>query len=374
MVATIAGTLEGFMLPFVKHFRDLGWQVDGLASEVDLSDRCIQAFNNFYKISWARNPLDPKNFLQAPSRVREVVIQGGYDLVHVHTPIASFITRYALKEYWDQPKRPQIFYTTHGFHFHANGSPVTNAIYRKMESIAGQWTDCLITINEDDRLAAEKYKIVPTEKIQYTPGIGVDTSFYDSLNFSDQAKQEIRSELTLKDSDTLLLGVAEFTPNKKHSDQLKALKLLNRSDIHLAFAGEGPAKSETEKLSVELGLQNQVHFLGFRSDIPLLLSVSDSMILTSEREGLPRSILEAFCLATPVIGSNIRGIKDLLADDCGILVNYGDVNALAKAMSCIADNKDKAKAMGQKGKSKIGHYDIKQIVAMYDDFYRQALA
>ena len=362
------------MLPFVKHFRDLGWQVDGLATGMDQCDRCKEAFDNVWEIPWSRSPLDPKNFLQAPSRVREVVIQGGYDLVHVHTPIASFITRYALKEYWDQPKRPQIFYTTHGFHFHANGSPVTNAIYRKMESIAGHWTDCLITINEDDRKAAEKYQIVPTEKIKYTPGIGVDTDFYDSQNFTDQDIQEIRSELSLKDSDTLLLGVAEFTPNKKHSDQLKALKLLNRSDIHLAFAGEGPAKSETEKLSVELGLQNQVHFLGFRSDIPLLLSVSDSMILTSEREGLPRSILEAFCLATPVIGSNIRGIKDLLADDCGILVNYGDVNALAKAMSCIADNKDKAKAMGQKGKSKIGHYDIKQIVAMYDDFYRQALA
>ena len=186
MVATIAGTLEGFMLPFVKHFRDLGWQVDGLATGIDQCDRCKQEFDNVWEISWSRSPLDPKNFLQAPSRVREVVIQGGYDLVHVHTPIASFITRYALKEYWDQPKRPQIFYTTHGFHFHANGSPVTNAIYRKMESIAGHWTDCLITINEDDRKAAEKYQIVPTEKIKYTPGIGVDTDFYDSQNFTDQ--------------------------------------------------------------------------------------------------------------------------------------------------------------------------------------------
>ncbi len=373
MVATIAGTLDGFMLPFVKHFRDLGWQVDALATEMDQNDRCKQEFDNVWSIPWSRSPFEPKNFTVAPSRVREVVIQGGYDLVHVHTPIASFVTRFALKEYWDQPKRPKIFYTTHGFHFHGQGNPITNAIYRKLEMIAGQWTDCLITINEDDRLAAEKYQIVPTEKIRYTPGIGVDTSFYDSSQFTDQEKQKVREDFSLADDDTLILSVAEFTPNKNHRSQLKALKSLNRPDIHIAFAGEGGNRADMEKLSVELGLQDQVHFLGYRRDIPLLISVSDSTVLTSEREGLPRSILEAFCLSTPVIGSNIRGIRDLLAGDCGVLVKYGDTEALAKAMAYIADNKDEAKAMGQRGKVKVGDYDIQKVVAMYDDFYHQAL-
>lgn len=374
MVATIAGTLEGFMLPFVKHFRDLGWQVDGLASEVDHSDRCEQAFDNFWLIPWSRSPFEPKNFTVAPSRVREVVIQGDYDLVHVHTPIASFVTRFALKEYCDQPKRPKIFYTTHGFHFHSQGNPITNAIYRKLERVAGQWTDCLITINEDDRLAAEKYQIVPTEKIRYTPGIGVDTSFYDPAKFTDQEKQKVRSEFSMAEGDTLILSIAEFTPNKNHQSQLEALKLLNRPDIHIAFAGEGGIKAEIEQLSRNLGLQNQAHFLGFRKDIPLLISASDSTLLTSQREGLPRSILEAFCLETPVIGSDIRGIRDLLAGDCGILVKYGDTDDLAKAIAQIADNKDEAKAMGQRGKAKVGDYDIKKVVAMYDQFYHQALS
>ena len=118
-----------------------------------------------------------------------------------------------------------------------------------------------------------------------------------------------------------------------------------------------------EQLTTKLGLEQQVHFLGFRYDIPALICSSYAMLLTSQREGLPRSIMEAFCAATPVIGTKIRGIQDLLADNCGLLVDVGDIDSLAQAIAQMRTN----------GREKMTTYDVNNIIQQYVSIYQQAL-
>lgn len=122
-----------------------------------------------------------------------------------------------------------------------------------------------------------------------------------------------------------------------------------------------------------MGLEQQVHFLGFRQDIPALICSSIATLLTSQREGLPRSIMEAFCSATPVIGTKIRGIQDLLADNCGLLVDVGDTDALAEAIAEIVDKPQNTAQMGQNGRKKILAYNVDEIIKLYLDIYNQAL-
>ena len=100
----------------------------------------------------------------------------------------------------------------------------------------------------------------------------------------------------------------------------------------------------------------------------------DSLLLTSQREGLPRSIMEAFCAATPVIGTKVRGIQDLLSDDCGLLVDVGDVAGLSQAMAQMVDEPDRAAQMGINGRQKIATYDVKYIIEEYTKIYDRALA
>ena len=371
-IATVPGTLTGFLMPFTAYFRSQGWRVDGIADKISADPQSIAIFDHVWDVEWSRNPLDPKNLILAVPRIQEIVASENYDIVHVHTPVAAFVTRYALRN-WPKTKKPQIIYTAHGFHFHQGGNWLTNQIFLALEKLSGNWTDYLIVINKEDELAAQKYNILPRDRIYYTPGIGLDTDHYHPQRVSPVAVASVREELGLTPQDSLLLCVAEFTPNKRHRDQLQALKKLNRSDIHLAFAGNGQIKSQTERLAAHLGLEKQVHFLGFRSDIPVLIRASIATLLTSQREGLPRSIMEALCLATPVIGTKIRGIQDLLADNCGLLVDVGDIEKLAQAMAWMADNLDEAQQMGQRGQAKMAHYDIQQIIDRYADVYSLAL-
>ena len=368
VVTTVAITIRSFLLPFIKHFRDLGWQVDGMAQSISDDAKCVAACDRIYDIQWSRNVFEPRNLLAGVKRVQEVVHQGNYDLVHVHTPIAAFVTRYALKNL----SSPKVIYTAHGFHFYRGGNPLKNAVFWSLEKLAGEWTDYLITINQEDETAAKRHKFLPQEKIYYTRGIGVDTDYYAARQVSTANVAKIRQELNLPQTATLLLSIAEFTPRKRHRDLLTALAKVNNSQVHLALAGEGVTKLEMKQLATKLGIAQQVHFLGYRSDIPALIKAADALLLVSQQEGLPRSIMEAMCLNTPVIGSNIRGTQDLLEDGCGLLVELGDTDALAAAMIQVVENPDSLATMAQKAQVKIKDYDLKQIIEQYTAIYSLA--
>lgn len=372
IATTIPETIGDFLLPFIRYFRSLGWQVDGMALNITHNCVCVAEFDDVWDVQWSRNPLDFSNLVVAVPRIQEIIVQGNYDLVHVHTPVAAFVTRYAIGKLKIK-RKPKVIYTVHGFHFHQQGNFLSNFIFLTLEKLAGSWTDYLITINREDETAAKKYRLLSADRIFYTPGIGLDLNEYDLNQVSVLEIKTLRQELGLNPEDVLFLSIAEFTPNKRHRDQLIALQKLNRPEVHLIFAGDGQIRSEIEKLTAKLGLQQQVHFLGFRHDIPTLICTSVATLLTSQREGLPRSIMEAFCAATPVIGTRIRGIQDLLADDCGLLVEVGDTDALAKAMAEIIDNPQRTAQMGQNGYQKITNYSVDKIIQLYANIYNQAL-
>jgi glycosyltransferase involved in cell wall biosynthesis len=374
MVTTVPYTLKMFMTPMVHHFCAKGWLVDGMASDISKDATCLELFNNVWDVELSRNPLDPRNFLRAPHTIRSVVEQGQYDIVHVHTPVAALVVRFSLNNL-RRSNKVKVIYTAHGFHFHRGGSLITNNIFRTMEKLAGAWTDYLIVINHEDEQAANQYKLLPTERLCYMPGIGVDISKYDRQNVTQKEIDQTRQEIGILPTTALFLAVAEFTPNKRHKDMVQALAQLKRTDVHLAFAGEGSVASldKLKQLIDKLGVTNQVHFLGYRRDIPTLMCSSAAVLLTSKREGLPKSIMEALCLGVPVIGTAIRGTSDLLADNSGLLVNVGDITALSNAMNWVLDHAQEAKEMGERGRTRMFNYDINNILYLHEKLYAEAL-
>ncbi|HET98486.1 MAG TPA: glycosyltransferase family 1 protein, partial [Desulfurivibrio alkaliphilus] len=143
-VGTVAITLRTFLLPIADHFTKKGWRVDALAHGAASVPR-PPCFAECWEIGWSRNPWSVGSLWRAMARVREVVDRGDYDIVHVHTPVAAFITRLALAR-WRRAGRPQVIYTAHGFHFHRGGRPWKNVLFRGLEKLAGRWTDYLVVI------------------------------------------------------------------------------------------------------------------------------------------------------------------------------------------------------------------------------------
>lgn len=348
------------------------WLVDAMAAGITSCSECKTDYDRVYEIEWSRNPLDSDNFTRAMSQVRKAVEEGAYDVVHVHTPVAAFVTRYALRNL-RRIGKPKIIYTAHGFHFHRNGRPLSNAIFLGLEKLAGHWTDYLVVINREDEAAAKRYRIVPPERVRYMPGIGIDLNQYNPEQVSKEEISRVREELRLKDDHELFLMVAAFDPGKRHRDAIQALSLLGDERVVLAFAGEGPLRPQIEELARRVGVLGQVRFLGFRKDIPALIRASLATMLTSEREGLPRAIMESMALGVPVIGADARGTRDLLESGAGVIVPVGDPIALAEAMRRLIENPEEGHKMGKRGLEAIRAYDLTNILRLHMELYEEVL-
>ncbi len=370
VVTTVPETIRGFLLPWAAHYKAQGWIVDAMAQGISGDPDCVAAFNQVWDIDWSRNPLNPLNFVTAPPRVR--AIAQSYDLIHVHTPVAAFVTRFALRSLRRQGKL-KVIYTAHGFHFHRNGSRLKNSVFLTLEKIAVRWCDRLIVINQDDWDAALKHRLIPSRQLSLMPGIGLDLSHYNPLSFTEEDRLHVRAELGLKSEDELFLAIAELIPRKRHKDLLLALAKLQQPAVHLALAGDGPLASDLQALAAQLGVAEQVHFLGFCDDIPRFIYTAIAILLVSEQEGLPRSVMEAMAMGVPVIGTKIRGTEDLLKEGAGKLVSVDNSAAIAAEMAWMLDNPEAAKNMGLQGRQQVQKYDLGAILSLHDDIYTDVL-
>jgi glycosyltransferase involved in cell wall biosynthesis len=332
----------------------------------------VASFDEVHHVPWTRRPTDPVNMTSAVRAIRNLVAQERYDLVHVHDPVAAFVTRFALRRA-RAAGIVKVVYTAHGFHFFRGNAPHRNLVFRSLERLAAAWTDYLVVINQEDLAAARRFPVAG--EVVYMPGIGVDTSRYDPAAVSDEDVTRVRRELGLGRDQKLLLFVGELNPGKRHRDAVEALARTGRSDIVLACAGVGPLAQRIAAQASRLGIADRVRLLGYRDDIQALLRAAFALVLPSEREGLPRCLMEASCLERPVIGTRIRGTTELVEDgETGILVDVGDVDALADAIVSLADDPALAKAMGRRGREAMRRFDLSHVMTLHEELYAKALA
>ncbi|MGQ9682323.1 MAG: glycosyltransferase [Anaerolineae bacterium] len=370
LVTTVAVTLRSFLLPFAEHYRARGWRVEAMANGVSACEVCQQAFDSVWEVPWSRNPLSALLDGAACRRVREVCAKGRYDIVHVHTPVAAFVTRAALR---DALLRPKVVYTAHGFHFYRGGPVLRNAVFQLAERLAGRWTDYLVVINHEDLAAARRLRLVPPERVVYMPGIGIDRETYSRKRVTPEDVLRVRTEMGLGTADPLVVVVGELSRRKRPQDALAALALMRHRSSHLAFVGDGPLRERLQQRAMALGVGSRVHWLGQRGDVPALLRAAQAGLLASEREGLARSVMEALSLEVPFVGADSRGIRDLLADGCGLLVKVGDIAGMACALDWVLDHPEQARDMARRGRDRLVEHDIARILHLHDLLYGKAL-
>lgn len=372
LIATsVPSTITAFLLPYAAHYRSKGWIVDGICNGGPSDETLIEALDDVFHIPWTRRPLDPVNLTVAPRRLRQLVKTEGYDLVHLHDPIPAFVGRLALKAI--RPRaRARVVYTAHGFHFYEGASAVRRLLFRSLEATASRWTDRLIVINREDLDATRSFPI-SQERVVYVPGVGVDLDVYRASATSEKQAEALRTELGLQPGDVPILMVAEFNPGKRHLDAVSALAAANREELVLLLAGVGPMVEGVREHANRLGVAERVRFLGYRRDVPALLAISAALMLPSEREGLPRSIMEASSSERPVLATRIRGITELVDSSTGVLTEVGDVPGMAEALRRFVDEPEWARSLGQAGRKAMKTFHIEGVLRMHDDIYSAVL-
>jgi glycosyltransferase involved in cell wall biosynthesis len=178
-------------------------------------------------------------------------------------------------------------------------------------------------------------------------------------------------------TDVLYVCVAGLRPQKNHPLLLEAFHRGPASDprAHLLSAGAGTLKSRLETQIGALGLQEKVHLLGHRSDVPDVLNAADVFVLSSDYEGNPLAVLEAMTAGKAMISTAVGGVPELVEGGCGLLVPPRDAQALSRAMSHLLENPDARKSMGEMAARRaVERFDVRAMTEAYEDLYRWLIA
>lgn len=361
MTATVAPTIGQFNLSNIDILKSMGYEVEIACNFDDLSvwsSERIEKFKQwldktgitYHNVAFTRNPLKINGHLKSFKQLNSIIKNNGpFEFIHCQTPIAGAVSRIAAKR-----NGVKAIYTAHGFHFY-KGAPMKNwMIFYPVEKYCSGFTDVLITINKEDyKLAKEKFK---AKKVCYVPGVGVDTNKFAGTTAD---KTKVRQQLGIPENAFLLFSVGELNQNKNHSLVIRALAKLNNPNFHYMIAGKGDLKEPLEKLSKELGVEKQVHLLGYREDIPVLYKCSDAFVFPSIREGLPVSLMEAMSAGLPVICSRIRGNVDLIENEKGgLLYSADNAEGFAEGISKVYESQELYSKMQSENLKKVKDFDI----------------
>lgn len=288
------------------------------------------------------------------------------DIVHTHTAKAGTLGRLAAKLAGVQI----IIHTFHGHIFHSYFSPLKAKVFLLIEKFISLFTSRIITISPAQRKEILGLGIGNKKKIVSIP-LGFDLS-----KFLDCQKKrgELREELGLS-RDHLLVGIiARLVAIKGHTYFFEAAKMiLDKIKVaRFIVIGDGELREELKNLTKRLKIEKETFFLGFRSDLDRIYADLDIAVLSSLNEGLPTAIIEAMAAAKPVVATRVGGVVDLIENGVnGILVPSKDSPQLASACLDLLKNHEKARKMGQEGRSRSSQFElsrlIKDIGALYEE-------
>lgn len=311
----------------------------------------------------SRSPVSLSN-IKAYKQICEIIKKYDIDYIHCNTPVGGVLGRLTGKKC----KVKKVLYQAHGFHFY-KGAPKKNwLIYYTIEKFLARFTDCIVTMNAEDNVAAKRFKCRNNGPVYNVHGVGIDLSLYEGL---EQQRESKRQELGFTESDIVLISMGDLILRKNYTVAIDAVAKCDNPKLHYIICGKGPELDNLKQRAKALGVEQQIHFLGFRSDIKELLAAADIFIFTSLQEGMPRSMMEAMAAGLPCIASKIRGNVDLIENGKGgFLCNPYDSDAFADAMTKLQVDAGLKREMRLNNLLEIKHYDISVVAAEIENIYR----
>jgi glycosyltransferase involved in cell wall biosynthesis len=175
-----------------------------------------------------------------------------------------------------------------------------------------------------------------------------------------------------------VITVANLRPEKAHEVLIEAAArlALQHPDVEYLIVGDGPRRAALEALVRARGLERQVHFLGHREDVPLLLASADAYVLSSRSEAFPNGIIEAMAAALPVVACGVGGMLELVSPErTGLLVRPDDPVGLAGALRQLVEAPARAGEMGRAGRHEVEtRFSFERMVESFERLYTAELS
>jgi glycosyltransferase involved in cell wall biosynthesis len=354
-------SLYHFLLPLMQAMAAAGHEVVGVAADGPLIAEVRKAGIRVETVPIARS-FNLAAHLRAYRALVAVFRRERFDLVHVHTPVASLIGRLAA---W-RCGVPRIVYTAHGFYFHERMTWPKRTAFMALEWLAGRVTDVLFTQAEEDAATARRVELIRGATIQAI-GNGVDARRFGPADAD--ARRRLRAELGTPGDRVVVVMIGRLVAEKGYPELFRAMQDV---DAELWVVGERLASDHASPIDAAIAeverdplLKTRIRLLGYRRDVPALLGAADIFTLPSHREGMPRSIIEAMMTGLPVVATDIRGSREeVVAEATGALVPVNDAAALAEALNRLVAKPALRARWGAAGRARaLALYDEAKVVA-----------
>jgi glycosyltransferase involved in cell wall biosynthesis len=295
-------------------------------------------------------------------RLRALVVDGKFDVVHFHLPYTASLGRLAVATI-PKARRPAVVYTEHSlWNKHA-------VLVKGLNRATIGRDQSLIAVSQAAREALPRMLKGRTRVIIH----GVDVSRSDALIARrDDVRREVRSELGIRADQLLVLAVSNLRPEKGYDVLLDAARLTadHNSTLRFAAVGQGPLVAELDERRHALGLDERFQFLGEREDVLRLLVGSDIFVLPSHHEGLPVVLMEATSAGVAIVSTNVGGIAQVITDGAdGLLVPPGNPVEMAAALERLTDTTLRVD-LGRGAKERSAMFDVTSASRDVEAIYR----
>ncbi len=271
--------------------------------------------------------------------LKRILRETGPDVIHTHSSKAGVLGRKASLStgIGKRVHTPHTF----AFLFSAMFSARKRWMYRHIETRLGAQTDCLVAVSESEAQTIHSAQVVDPARVRVVPN-GIDPAAWV------KGPGLSREALGVPENAPLAVVAGLLNPAKGQDLAIRALVETGLSELQLLLAGHGDWRPELERLALELGVGDRVHFLGWRDDIPAIFRSVDLVLLPSRWEGMPYVVLEAGASAVPVVGTRVDGASELIREgETGFLADLESPEDLARAIRAFLDCSDQERrAMG----------------------------
>ncbi|MEM8619410.1 MAG: GNAT family N-acetyltransferase [Actinomycetota bacterium] len=296
-----------------------------------------------------------------PLRLTQLVRNGDWDVVHVHSPLPGSIARLSARTMRDA-RRPLLVATEHN----------RWATHRRPTYLLNRWTsrwnDATFAVTAEVGESVRGPAATQVEVLRH----GIDVAQASGLRTERNAA---RAELGL-DADEFVIGtVANYRPQKDYPNLLDAMRLLTDRDVgvRLVAVGQGPDEAEVQRRRAELGLDERFVLTGFRDDAVRVMAACDAFVIASQWEGLPVALMEAHALGLPVVATAVGGLAEELVDgDTALLVPRRNPQALAKAIERVATEEGLRDALAAASANRAATYDVASAIPRIEEIYVRA--
>ena len=352
-----------------KELAELGHEVHFISYA--LPHRLTQFVENifYHEVEVANYPLFEHQLysLALTSKMLEVIEYEQLDLLHVHYAIPHATSAYLAKQILNKNGSDiKVITTLHGTDITLVGLEPS---FLPLVKLSIEASDGVTAVS---RFLKEK----TITNYHIDKEIEVIHNFIDAELYKPVCNQQFKARIA-PNNEKILIHTSNFRPVKRVSDTIRILEKVKKEiPTKLVLIGDGPDRSECERLTRELKLEKDVIFLGKQDGLEDLLSVADIFLMPSQSESFGLSALEAMSCGVPVISSSVGGLPELIVhNQTGYIAEFADVDRMAKYALELLRNEKKINSFSKKSRLRAEKiFEKKLIVPKYIEYYEKILS